>query len=633
MSPDSRASNTANPDEADQGLVALLDEYWESLERRETINLEQWIADHHLAAKEIQKFRLLATMHDAHRTLTEDTQTGSTSQSPPIDLHVGSTRRWLAEGTTLGECRILGLLGEGGMGQVYLAHHEVLSRQVAVKVLPLDVAQDQRTVARFRQEIRALARLNPHPHITAAFHASEQDGRLYLVMEYAPGIDLKRHVNLSGPLSMDKACKYIRQAALGLEYAHSQGIVHRDIKPSNLLLTPEGTVKVLDMGLARIIHPEGPVGEFSGTRSGVGVGTLDYMSPEQAADASKADPRSDLYSLGCTFYHLLTRQPPFAHQSSLAKVAAHASEAPKPIQELRPDVPDSVAAIIHRLLAKRPEERYPSAIDFIEALDSALTSEQSAITYQRTPRQGQVAGPSKAKKLRLLVLSGVGGIAASVLLGIGIAWHEHRDNSPPRTNEIPLKGMLDIQKWEKKDHGGRHDLSLKDLSALPLKANDLIRIEASLNRPAYLYLVWIDTEGKSTPVYPWDPGDWGSRPPHEQPVTQLSLPQIADTGWPIKEGPPGMETLLLLAREDPLPADINLEKILASLPRQHMQNPGSLVWFENGAVVRDNPDRAPNFFDAQRIDDPVLSTQRLLKEQLQPYFTYSRAVSFANQGK
>jgi serine/threonine protein kinase len=219
--------------------------------------------------------------------------------------------------------------------------------------------------------VRILARLDPHPHVAAALHASDHQGRLYLVMEYVPGQDLKAHVQEFGPLPWARACACIRQAAEGLAHAHRLGVVHRDVKPSNLMLTPDGTVKLLDLGLARLVAPEAPDAEASQTQAGTLVGTLNYMAPEQAEDARRADARSDLYGLGCTFYYLLAGRAPFEAGGPVEKLMAHALRDPEPLAQVCPDVPPAVAAVVHRLLAKDPEERYPSARSLIDALGAA----------------------------------------------------------------------------------------------------------------------------------------------------------------------------------------------------------------------------------------------------------------------
>ena len=158
-----------------------------------------------------------------------------------------------------------------------------------------------------------------------------------------------------------------------------------------------------------------------------------------------------------------------------------------------------------------------------------------------------------------------------------------------------------------------------------------MRVEAELNRPAYLYVVWIDSEGKASPVHPWRPGHWDERPKEERPCNRLSLPEEG-SGWPMQPGPAGMETLYMMARETPLPFDIDLRTRFAKLPIPRQQHPRAAVWFENGAAVNGEKERGPNFFDVQRIDDPVLETQRVLQERMGRLCDYSRAVSFTNAG-
>ncbi len=203
--------------------------------------------------------------------------------------------------------RVLALLGAGGMGAVYKAEHRLMERLVALKVMAARLLGNAAMVERFRREVKAAARL-AHPNIVTA-HDAEQAGDLhFLVMEYVEGTDLARVVAERGPLPVGEACDYVRQAAMGLQHAHEHGMIHRDIKPHNLMLTPQGTVKMLDFGLARLAGEAGsqPGG---GTAQGTVLGTVDYMAPEQADDAHQADIRSDIYSLGCTLYHLLSGRP------------------------------------------------------------------------------------------------------------------------------------------------------------------------------------------------------------------------------------------------------------------------------------------------------------------------------------
>jgi tetratricopeptide (TPR) repeat protein/tRNA A-37 threonylcarbamoyl transferase component Bud32 len=265
---------------------------------------------------------------------------------------------------------ILGSLGRGGMGQVFKARHRTMNRVVALKVIRQHCRDDPRLVQRFRREIQAVARLS-HPNIVMAFDADEVDGTLFLVMEYVEGVDLAELVGDVGPLTAAQASDYVRQACLGLQHAHEQGLVHRDIKPSNLLLaSKDSVVKILDLGLARLepwdrrVEAEGPL-----TQTGVPLGTVDYLAPEQALDPARADIRADLYSLGCTFYHLLAGQPPFPQGNPFQKWWSHKEAEPRAVESLHPGLPPGLAQVVRKLMAKSPDDRYRTPKDVAAALE------------------------------------------------------------------------------------------------------------------------------------------------------------------------------------------------------------------------------------------------------------------------
>ncbi len=263
----------------------------------------------------------------------------------------------------LGPYRLLRRLKGGGMGEVYEALHTRLDRRVALKTLRGDRMDNPEFLARFNREMTAVGKLN-HPNIVRATDAGDADGWHYLVMDFVDGLDLAAIVRYLGLLTVADAAAVVQQTALGLASVHEHGLVHRDIKPSNLMLATGGTVKLLDLGLA-LLHEGRPGDEL--TETGFGLGTADYMSPEQAQDAHHVDIRSDLYSLGCTFYKLLTGRAPFdapPFRTMLKKMQAHMREPVPPIQTLRPDVPADLAIVIQRLLEKRPERRYatPQAV-------------------------------------------------------------------------------------------------------------------------------------------------------------------------------------------------------------------------------------------------------------------------------
>src|SRR5688572_22053119 len=203
--------------------------------------------------------------------------------------------------------RLVARLGQGGMGTVYRALHSRLGKVVAVKVLPPDLMQAD-AVSRFQREMRAVGKLH-HPNIVQAFDAGEHEGTHFLVMECVDGCDLHSLVKQRGPLSIADACEIVRQAAVGLQHAHQHGLVHRDIKPSNLMLSEEGQVKLLDLGLALIQGPTNQGGDL--TMACQVMGTPDFVAPEQASDSHSVDIRADIYSLGCTLYYLLSGAPPY----------------------------------------------------------------------------------------------------------------------------------------------------------------------------------------------------------------------------------------------------------------------------------------------------------------------------------
>jgi eukaryotic-like serine/threonine-protein kinase len=273
----------------------------------------------------------------------------------------------------LGQYVLLERLGEGGMGQVFKARHQKLGRVVALKLMRKDRLDNLQAVRRFRREIQAAAQLT-HPNIVLAFDADQVGDCHFFVMEFVEGTDLAQLVKRRGPLPVEQACECMRQAALGLQHAHERGLVHRDIKPSNLLAASRpgplgaGAVKLLDLGLARVPDGTDQGSPDALTQIGKIVGTVDFLSPEQAMNSRQIDGRADLYSLGCTFYYLLTGQVPFPGCNAIEKLAHHRWDEPRPVEKVRPEVPAPVAAVLRKLMAKRPEARYQTGADLAEAL-------------------------------------------------------------------------------------------------------------------------------------------------------------------------------------------------------------------------------------------------------------------------
>jgi tRNA A-37 threonylcarbamoyl transferase component Bud32 len=310
---------------------------------------------------------------------------------------------------------VLRELGRGGMGVVYEAIHAVMGRRVAVKLLHPELLRHSAAVARFHREVRAAARL-AHRNLVTAFDAGQAGERHFLAMELVQGQSLADLLRRDGPLSVAEACRIVREAALGLAHAHQSGLIHRDIKPHNLMRTADGTVKVLDFGLAALTG-DCPSGGCATAPNAV-MGTPDYMAPEQAEDARRADARSDVYSLGCTLFHLLTGQTPFGAKSVLLKLLAHRGEAPPSACRLRPEVPAALDAVLRRALAKRPAERFGSAGELALALalftESGCPPEKAAPAARRIRRPRLVAGIALA-----LLLVGLTGAASVVRLSAG----------------------------------------------------------------------------------------------------------------------------------------------------------------------------------------------------------------------
>jgi len=289
---------------------------------------------------------------------------------------------------------ILGELGRGGMGVVYLAGNKLMGRMEVLKVVSRDLMDRRGILDRFLREIRNAAQLH-HPNIVTAYSAIRAGESIVFAMEYVQGHDLAQLVKGNGPLPVAHACNFIYQAALGLQYAHEQGMVHRDIKPSNLILARHGkrpVVKVLDFGLAKATR-EGPLDKGL-TDEGQMLGTPDYIAPEQSLDAHKADIRADIYGLGCTLYYVLSGRPPFQAASMYEVLQAHHSMEAKPLNLVRPEVPWELAAVVGKMMAKVPARRYQTPGEVARALKPFFKAVEAEPPVERTPQISQASQPS-----------------------------------------------------------------------------------------------------------------------------------------------------------------------------------------------------------------------------------------------
>ncbi|REK30173.1 MAG: serine/threonine protein kinase [Planctomycetota bacterium] len=321
----------------------------------------------------------------------------------------GVITRWQADkllegrhkGFFLGKYRLQGHIGSGGMSAVYLAAHVLMHRQAAIKVLPRNRVEDSSYLARFYQEAEAAARLDDR-NIVRIYDVDNDGDIHYIVMEYVDGPDLQRLVKRDGPLDYETAANYIAQAAIGLDHAHQAGLVHRDVKPANLLVDPKGVVKILDMGLARLVDKDGDEkASLTVAHDENVLGTADYLAPEQALDSHSVDERADIYSLGCTLYFLLTGHPPFPEGTLPQRLMMHQTKAPARIEIDRPDIPQDLSLICERMMAKSPDARPQSAatvasqlIDWLSARGQSFNDGSGSSPRISSGSSGNLTGGS-----------------------------------------------------------------------------------------------------------------------------------------------------------------------------------------------------------------------------------------------
>jgi serine/threonine protein kinase len=343
------------------------------------------------------------------------------------------------EALTVGSYDVLDQLGRGGMGTVLKARHRRMKRIVALKVLANEVAGQAEFVQRFQREVETIAQLS-HPNIVMAYDAAEDAIGHYLVMEFVDGHDLASEVNKSGPLSIAEAVGCILQAARGLEYAHRQGIIHRDIKPANLLRDAHGTVKVADLGLARLNTATGAAASGTAlTQAGGILGTVDFMAPEQALDSTAIDHRADIYSLGCTLYFLLTGRPLYTSGSLMSLLLQHRDGPIPALVERRADTPPEVEAIYRRAVAKKPADRFPDMTAMVQALEAvqplvAMLTERPALSSAAASATQQTIAQPRATTAKP---AGAGAAAAKPALDLAVVLVE-----PSRTQAAIVRSYL-----------------------------------------------------------------------------------------------------------------------------------------------------------------------------------------------
>ncbi len=499
-----------------------------------------------------------------------------------------------------GKYRVLGKIDSGGMGTVFEAEDPDLKRRVALKVMNPDLAIDPAARERFIREARAAAAVR-HDNIIIIHDVGEQNGQLYLVMELLAGESLATRL-MHGPLPPDEVIRIGREVAAGLAAARATGIVHRDIKPSNLWLeAPTDRVKILDFGLAHFVS-----GVPGLTGVGEVMGTPDYMSPEQAVGLG-VDHRSDLFSLGAVLYLAVSEVKPFPGRNVEAVRQAVIACKPQKASDVNPVVPEALADFIHQLLTKEPADRPQTAEEVIEALD--------AIAAGRSPPRPEDRGPRR-NRWRWVALAAV---AVAVAGALGIALWSWFGKDPP----VDYQGRVDVlvnrkSRW----------VPLIEVDALPVKNGDSIKIQVEVKPAAYLYVFWVDPDGETFPIYPWN-GGWGTRPAKETPVSALNIPDTGDYTIDPKKPTVGVTTMVAFASPKRLKqTDADFQAWFHDLPRieRAKKDTRATVWFDNYAPPRSGQHLGPVAIESI---DPYERWQIALKKRVGGAAPFETSMSFA----
>ena len=385
---------------------------------------------------------------------------------PPADL----------TGQAVGDFQILRRLGAGGMGQVYLARQLSLKREVALKFLRSELNANTTALKRFEAEAHAVARLN-HPNIVQVYAIGEHLGLRYMALEYVEGRNLREYLARKGPPDLPVSLSIMRQVAFALQKAHDEGIVHRDIKPENIMVTRKVGVKVADFGLSRVFAGEG----LHLTQSGMTLGTPLYLSPEQAQGRA-VDHRSDIYSFGVTCYHLLGGEPPFRGATAVEVALKHVTDQPRPLLELRPDLPPDLCAVVHKMMAKKVADRYQSAREILrdlvkvrEGLAVGLTQAVSLSTS--APSSSLAASPLPSSPLaasrRWLLATAVCAVAAAGGVGGYLLLNPAPEPQAVVPPPPPTVGLPDVRPPERLTTAREREL-LATLANRTTKGDDVI---------------------------------------------------------------------------------------------------------------------------------------------------------------
>jgi serine/threonine protein kinase len=538
--------------------------------------------------------------------------------APPLDSWIG---------TGIGRYDFQKELGRGAFGVVYEAWDEELRRLVAIKVPRLPDDASAFDVDRFISEARTVAQMR-HPSILAIYDVLRSDaGHPLLVMEHIAGKSLREYLN-AGDFTRDKLIEMIVVIAEAIDFAHRHGFVHRDLDPRNILIDPNGKPVIGDFGLA--VH-EASQNELAGESAG----SSRYMSPEQVRGESHwLDGRADIWALGVILYEILTGRFPFTG-ADLEQISNEILwRDPKPPRQINPDVPTQLEEICLKCLAKKAVDRYPTGGDLAEALRRATSIVQDRdrlVSSSFRGRGWKMAGSIGAFSAAALLLARfvLSGLASSSLN----QFSPRGGNSKGQVSAALPLAIDDIRLsvWRTIDVG--HDqlrgvISPNDTSALPLYAQDKVRLSVSVSHPAYLYVFWIDAAGKITPVYPWNQGEWNSRPSNEMKIERLELPG-SEESWTVSDESEGTELVAVLASPHRLTTELPIHSAWNQLEPHMTDSPLEVSWFRDGELIscRSSDARAPDLTERTKVHDAVFRNQQRMRESLSKD-TAAAALSF-----
>jgi serine/threonine protein kinase len=557
--------------------------------------LGDWLSEAQAAATAAERM----AADTAHRSILD------TPPPPAGAVAGGSTATFhRAPPRVLGEYDLLEPLGAGGMGEVYQARHRRLDKLVALKVLPADARPSADRVARFLREMKAIGNLD-HVNVVEAHDAGEDGGIVYLAMKLIEGIDLGRLLKERGQLPVAEVCDLARQAALGLEYLHRRGLVHRDLKPSNLMRTPEGVVKVLDLGLARW-ESAGEVKEHL-TAAGSVMGTPDYMAPEQIGNLA-VDQRADLYGLGGVLFYLLTGRPPFAHRKGLYdKLDAHVKEPPADVRSLRADVPAVLAEFVDRLLAKSPDQRPQTAMEVAQTLGAFIPAAAVASPH---PVSGR-----RRKRPWMPWVAAAAGVAAVALGMVAIHFSRWDRVSEPTLPAVTLGGApstpaappttiriapppdtrparVRVVKFDVKHFArvrdtdgsqGDRPMGILGEKSFSTRLGDSVEVEAELSQPAYAYLIAFRPDGTEELCSP----DSAEQPPEKGAVVRYpSQEKKRGENYGLDEGE-GLQAFAVVISSRPLPPYREWRSGLGAAAWDKYLASAGVVWLDQGDRMLD----------------------------------------------